>query len=318
MIRFSIAIPAFKTKFLSDCISSILQQSYSAFELIIVNDKSPQPVKSIVDTFEDPRIRYYENDFNIGAYNLVNNWNKCLSYASGDYFVMMGDDDMMEPNYLKEFAMLIERYPDVNVLHCRTLIMDENGRPRMLTPSWPQFESVYDNIWHRINDYRAQYISDFMYKTSYLNGVGGFHFLPLAWGSDDITAYKGAIDHGIAHTNKPVFKYRSNSQTITSSGDGTVKMDAIISYFNWIEEFIDRSNVQISSQDQIIKESLRNSIRKIAQKRKVYTMMMTLLSNGVFKVTYFVRNKQRLKISYSEIAYAFFDFLKRRIAKGKY
>ncbi|MGZ3810617.1 MAG: glycosyltransferase family 2 protein, partial [Mucilaginibacter sp.] len=68
---FTIAIPAYKSQFLEECIASILGQTCTDFELIIVNDCSPQPVEEIVNKFIDPRIHYSKNEVNIGAENLV-------------------------------------------------------------------------------------------------------------------------------------------------------------------------------------------------------------------------------------------------------
>src|SRR5690606_28530398 len=111
-MKFSIGIPAFKARFLKECIDSILSQTFSDFELIIVNDASPENIDDIVKNYSDSRIRYYVNEKNFGAEQVVDNWNKCLSYALGDYFVLMGDDDLMMPNYLYEFSKLIDRYPN--------------------------------------------------------------------------------------------------------------------------------------------------------------------------------------------------------------
>ena len=91
----SVVIPAYKSAYLFDAISSVLSQTYKNLELIIVNDASPEDITSIVESFNDPRIRYYINERNIGALDLVKNWNLCLSYAQGDFFCLLCDDDMM-------------------------------------------------------------------------------------------------------------------------------------------------------------------------------------------------------------------------------
>lgn len=61
-MKFSITIPAFKAKFLKECIDSVLSQTYKNFEVIIVNDASPEDLTSIVNQYDDPRIRYFINE----------------------------------------------------------------------------------------------------------------------------------------------------------------------------------------------------------------------------------------------------------------
>ena len=73
-ISFSFVMPAYKSQFLSKAIESILKQTYSVFELIIINDASPESLKEIVNQFHDERIRYEENKENIGGTDLVANW----------------------------------------------------------------------------------------------------------------------------------------------------------------------------------------------------------------------------------------------------
>src|SRR5690606_42120426 len=91
MVKFSICIPAYKSRFLQECIQSILRQTLDNLELIILNDCSPEPVEEIVFQFEDSRINYVKNSSNVGSLNLVDNWNKCLSLAQGEYIMIMGD-----------------------------------------------------------------------------------------------------------------------------------------------------------------------------------------------------------------------------------
>src|SRR5690606_37091863 len=135
MPKFSVCIPAYKGRFLAECMQSILAQSVGDFELIVLNDCSQEPVTQIVTAVHDSRIRYYENERNVGAVQLTANWNKCLALAQGEYIVMMGDDDRLEPDYLEEFARLIRDYPNLDVYHCRSVIIDDRGEPLQLTPA---------------------------------------------------------------------------------------------------------------------------------------------------------------------------------------
>lgn len=314
MPKFSVCIPAYKSRFLKECIESVLAQSFADFELIILNDSSPEPVAQIAAEFSDSRIRYYENEHNVGAVRLTDNWNKCLALAGGEYLVMMGDDDRMEPDFLREFSALIAAYPELDVYHCRSLIIDDEGQPRQLTPACPEYERVCDSIWHRLSQWRSQYISDFVYRTEALRQQGGFYSLPLAWGSDDITAYIATNGKGIAHTNKPVFNYRSNSLSISSSGNDLEKMRANLGYAEWLRAFLASHTPDAS--EQVVYRNLCEQQALFMQQRKRYTMALSMRHGLVSKLWLWIRHRGEFGLRLSDIAIAAVKSrgLRRRLA----
>src|SRR5690606_21797579 len=127
MPKFSVCIPAYKSRFLSACVHSILGQSYADFGAMLLNDSSVEAVEAIVRSFTDRRIRYYANEHNVGAVRLTDNWNRCLALAKGEFVVVMGDDDRLAPDYLDTFMALMAQYPGLDVYHCRSLIIDDRG-----------------------------------------------------------------------------------------------------------------------------------------------------------------------------------------------
>ncbi|WP_257670035.1 glycosyltransferase family 2 protein [Parapedobacter tibetensis] len=302
MPKFSICIPAYKSHFLEECIRSILGQSVTDFELIVLNDCSPEPVGQIVSGFIDSRIRYHENESNVGAGRLTDNWNKCLSLAQGEYIMVMGDDDRLEPDYLEEFSKLIAEYPDLHVFHCRSLIIDDGGKALQLTPAYPSYERVCDNIWHRLRQLRSQYISDFVYRADALRQQGGFYKLPLAWGSDDITAYIASAEKGIAHTNNPVFNYRSNSLSITSSGNDLEKMHANTAYAQWLGFFLEEHAPHKT--EKVVYDNLLKQQDHLMRLRKRYTMALSMRSRMISKLWMWLRHRKEFDLKFIDIATA--------------
>jgi len=310
-MKFTVGIPAYKAAYLKECIDSILAQTCTDFELVIVNDASPEDIDVIVDAYGGDYIRYYKNEKNFGAINVVDNWNKCLSYAHGEYFILMGDDDKMCPDYLEEFSTLIEKYPECDVYHCRTIVIDSESVPIGLTESRPEFESVYDSILQRMNG-RHFFISDFVYKTNTLKSNRGFYKLPFAWASDDISSFIAAEKYGIAHTNKPVFMYRQNSQTISNTGDIYVKMEAIFEEEKWYKTFfLDRNPP--NDIDKLLKGIIKTEITKYIQKKKIYTIYSSPNNIASFLKLYSLRKKY--KLSSDEILYGFLMWIREKKKK---
>ena len=135
------------------------------------------------------------------------------------------------------YSELIDRYPDLNIYHGQAEVIDESGALKRVLPSRPEYESVYSLIWNRWNNRKQQYVGDFCYRTDALRRMGGYEFLPLAWGSDDITAVKAAAIAGIANTSAICFQYRENDLSISNSHNQTVKMNAICLEQKWYQSF---------------------------------------------------------------------------------
>jgi glycosyltransferase involved in cell wall biosynthesis len=253
-VKFSITIPTYKSHYLKEAIGSVVGQTYADWELIIVDDCSPEDLRFIVEPFlSDSRIRYYRNEKNCGAVNVVDNWNICLGYCTGDYVICMGDDDRLLPCCLAEYQQLIQKHPGLNVYHTRTEIIDEEGVVTDLQEPRPEWESVLSLIWNRWDHRNKQYIGDFCYDTAYLKNAGGYYKLPLAWGSDDITATLAAKENGIANTQTFGFQYRDNASTITRSTQNIqVKIQARITLCHLTESLLnEKRHTQLSPSDHL-------------------------------------------------------------------
>lgn len=239
-MTFSITIPAYKARFLDEAIKSVTAQTYEDWQLVIVDDCSPEDLEGIVAPYlADKRISYYRNERNCGAVDVVDNWNICLSYCTGDYVICMGDDDRLLPCCLAEYETLIKRHPKLNVYHCRTEIIDDGGNVTATQEERPEQESALSMLWNRWDHRNKQFIGDFCYDTAYLKSIGGYYKMPLAWGSDDITALQAAKELGIANTQTPCFQYRENDQTITSSAaNAKTKIEAFIAQHCWYSAFL--------------------------------------------------------------------------------
>lgn len=302
-IKFSITIPAYKASYLHEAIQSCLNQSYDNFELIIVDDCSPQDLKSIVDKFDDKRIKYYRNNANCGALNVVDNWNICLSYCSGDYVICMGDDDRLMPHCLDIYYKYICKYPDCAVFHAATEIIDENSNFVFFQETRPEWESIWAYIWWRWTFRDHQYIGDFCFRKNSLTEAGGFYKQPLAWFSDDISVVILGARSGIVNTSEFCFQYRENSQTITSSGNTIEKMNALLLSKDWYSTFL-KENEADNDVDKKYKKLILNLFPKYWAKR-VYTLMIDSCVADSGNFTYWLKHRKKIEVSVFMVYKAF-------------
>lgn len=297
----TIAIPAFKTKYLRQAIRSALNQSYENIELIIVNDQSPEDIGSVITEFYDERIRYYVNPQNLGKDNPVNNWNQCLSWAKGEFFCLLCDDDKYEPDFIETLLDLAEKYPQTNVFRARADIIDKDGKVIDLYPSSPEWESTSDYMWHVFKDYRYQTISEFMHRTSTIKECGGYASLPLAWYADYLSVFRFSETGGIASTFKRLVHFRQSGINISSRDDCNTELKLLAT-----QEYIKEVIRMIESNGYERKEHLIDLLyyrtKQITKYSLKYTPRKTLLK--------LYRQRKRYGISFHQLWRAFWNHKK--------
>lgn len=107
----SICIPTFRrAHLLSETLCSALTQTFEDFELVVVDDCSPDNTAEVVRNFCDPRIRYVRNHRNLGV---PENLNRAFSLATGDCLLILEDHDLLAPNYLAESLRVMDVHPSV-------------------------------------------------------------------------------------------------------------------------------------------------------------------------------------------------------------
>lgn len=118
MPRVSVLTPIYNTnpQYLRECIESILNQTYTDFEFLILND-SPEnkEIENIVKEYakHDKRIKYYKNEKNIG---ITPSRNKLLDLARGEYIAIFDHDDISVPERLEKQVKYLDENPDVGVV----------------------------------------------------------------------------------------------------------------------------------------------------------------------------------------------------------
>lgn len=115
--KVTIAIPTFnRTDLLKEAIDSALNQiNYSNYDVVVV-DNNPQrgcETEKLMISYEDSRLSYYKNRENI---QMTGNWNRLFTLAKGEYVVMLHDDDLLFPDFLKECISLIDNEPKIGIL----------------------------------------------------------------------------------------------------------------------------------------------------------------------------------------------------------
>jgi glycosyltransferase involved in cell wall biosynthesis len=121
----SVIMPVYNgERFLWEAIDSILNQSMTDFEFLIINDGSTDKSEEIIKSYVDTRIRFINNPHNLG---LVDSLNKGIELAEGLYIARMDADDVSLPKRLEMQVRLIER-ENADICGCHWLVMSDSGK----------------------------------------------------------------------------------------------------------------------------------------------------------------------------------------------
>jgi len=121
----SIIMPVYNTApFLKEAIESMLTQTETDFELILINDASTDNSSEVIAQFNDPRIRTINNEKNLG---LAVTLNKAIRVSTGKYIARMDGDDISLPNRFEEQLKIIKSADRRTVVCSTCLLIDEHG-----------------------------------------------------------------------------------------------------------------------------------------------------------------------------------------------
>ncbi|WPR73543.1 glycosyltransferase family A protein [Algoriphagus sp. NG3] len=294
-MKFTIGLPIIKTEYLQATLDGIQNQTFTDYEVVIKNNASTPEKKAEIkkvcsEWIGKENVKYFESNEQL---SMTANFNSILEHAKGDYFTIMSDDDIMEPEYLQEFALLSSKYPDVKVFHCRVKRIDGNGSLLDFSENCPEWESQIDFIYQRMKSKRTLYLSDFLVDTQALKEIGGFPIESFGWGCDEITWCRLAYN-GIGFTPKVLLKYRRFLGNFSMSKENLLKRFKDVELIDEIINNIITNNT--AKKDCLYPQSyLQNLNAHKTQKQKDFVLEhFAKSSNYIGILLFFAQNKKEL------------------------
>ncbi len=107
-----------------EAINSILNQTYSHIEFIVINDASTDNSLEILQPYKD-KLTIITNDENLGIYGTMN---KGIELAKGEYIAIYHADDVYLPTMVEEEVKFLDTYPDCGAVFCSDIFVDKNGK----------------------------------------------------------------------------------------------------------------------------------------------------------------------------------------------
>ncbi|MBD2250025.1 glycosyltransferase family 2 protein [Nostoc parmelioides] len=210
MPKVSVVIPAYNAmKYLPATVESVLQQTFTDIEILIINDGSSDNIIAWTTQITDPRVQVIsqENQGLSGARNTG------INHASGEYIAFIDADDLWLPTKLEKQVKCLDNYPQAGLVYTWTAWTDETGKPTGVIVA----SDVEGYVWEQmvVND-KISNGSSAMVRRICFDKVGLFD-TELTSSEDRDMWIRLAAHYHFAVVKEPLTLYRRHSQSMSKN-----------------------------------------------------------------------------------------------------
>jgi len=157
---------------LKHALQCALNQTYQNIEIIVSDNCSTDDTEEFMKQYSDSRLRYIRQTENIGANS---NFNFCVNEAKGKYFLLLHDDDMIEPDIIESCISTLKNGEDVGIIYTGVRIIDSNGNTTKSNPVIKNCKTFIDFVHGWMENKFSLYMCSTLFNTKKLQDLGGFN-----------------------------------------------------------------------------------------------------------------------------------------------
>ena len=194
-------------------LASARAQTYPNLEIVVSDNCSTDGTQAYVDGLQDARIRYFRQTQNIGPNA---NFNYCVEQARGEWFLLLHDDDLIDPDFVSTCIEAAHGATDIGLIRTGTRIIDGDGIQVREKRNRLDAQGPVDFILGWFTQDTALYLCSTLFNTEQLKAIGGFRSKHNLF-QDVVAEMKLGIRHG--HVNVPEVKasFRRHGENFGSS-----------------------------------------------------------------------------------------------------
>jgi glycosyltransferase involved in cell wall biosynthesis len=215
--KVSFVVPCYRLgHLLAECIESILSQTFSDFEILIMDDCSTDGTPEVAKSFGDPRVTYIRNDRNLGH---LRNYNKGISVAQGEYiWLISADDKLRRPYLLEKFVAFMESNPSAGFVFCPGIGLENGKETETLRYAYHGdrdrlFQSP--EFFLKLLNSNSVLAASGMVRRKLYDKLGMFP-LNMPFAGDWYLWLLFALNYDVGYLGEPLVLYRQHEQSMTN------------------------------------------------------------------------------------------------------
>lgn len=277
----SVIMPVYNAeKYISASLQSLLHQTYSDFEVILIDDCSSDKSMDIVRSYVDPRLRIIRNPINIG---IAASRNRGLQSCKGRYIALLDDDDISLPQRLEKQTAFLDDNKDIDVVGGMSIWIDEEDRiireaiEMPADPDYIKTSFLFENMYNN---------SEVMFRRSLVENYG-IRYAENMLGMEDFRFWIDCSKKGkFSNLDELILKRRMVSDNTTAKIIGNQKKEREKIYQELQEYSIKRSGFELSDIDygniyKFIGESRHEKNRNVQEIRCFYETLKKIIDQSI-------------------------------------
>ena len=210
MPNVSVIIPTYKRAHLvSQAIESVLAQTYTDYEIIVVNDGSPDNTDQVLASFGDQITAIHQENLGVAAAR-----NAGIMAASGRYIAFVDDDDLWLPNKLEKQIACLESTPKIGLVYSDMFCFNDRG---FLPNTWAKAYSIlpFEQTWTLFGRNCISTPSSVVVRRECLDAVGGFDETLICCEDYDLWL-RISEKFSVYFMNQPLGNFRISANSLSS------------------------------------------------------------------------------------------------------
>ena len=210
-IQISVLVPAYNCeKYITKCIDSLLNQSFKDIEIIVCDDGSTDNTLSILNSYNDSRLKILQNKKNRGN---IKTMNTLFSMASGEYTALQDADDWSSLDRLEKQITFLNNNKNIDACFTQTYGTNELGETLFKTNYPLSHKKIKDKFpYHFLIDFAS-----IMIRTKTLKKVGNYpEYFNETGAADWYWVYLLSENHKISNLEEALYFYRTNPNSISN------------------------------------------------------------------------------------------------------
>jgi len=215
------------------CVRSILAQTVTDFELLVLDNASTDGTSAWIQSLNDPRISIFPSSHKL---SMVDNWGRVKDVPKAEFMTLIGHDDLLEPNYLEIMQALIRKHPNASLYQTHYTLIDANGLP--IRPCLPmdEVQTGYEFLACHMAQTMDSMGTGYLFRSRDYDALGGIptHYPNLIFADYELWIRLSSISYK-ASSPQTGFQYRIH-QSVSRQTNGEQYQEAFGQYVMFMSE----------------------------------------------------------------------------------